>query len=353
MALGNPQSRCRGVERQSPMEHVENADRLILLATPAVDLRESFAQAVSRGLSSRPKTLPCRFLYDEIGSRLFSRVTELEEYYPTRAEREILETRSKELASRFPPETTLVELGSGSSDKTRRILRAFLLQRDSLRYVPIDISRVELERTAYSLLDEFSSLELLALAGEYRPALQFLSHRREFQGPKLLLWLGSSIGNFERPEAVRFLREVRATLRGEDRLLVGIDLRKDRETLEQAYDDPAGVTAAFNQNLLARINRELDGRFDVHAFRHKAVWEEDRGRVALFLVSLRAQRVMVNALDTEFSFTANEPIHTENSYKYSLVEIEALVDRAGFFLEEQWLDGSAQFSLNLFAPAGA
>ena len=174
--------------------------------------------------------------------------------------------------------------------------------------------------------------------------------RAEAERPKLVLWLGSNIGNFERSEAAAFLGQVRGTMTSADRLLVGIDLRKDRAVLEAAYDDAQGVTAEFNLNLLARINRELDGRFDLREFRHRAVYDEEAGRVEIYLVSTCSQRVAHRPLGLEVDFAAGEAMHTENSYKYSLVEIDSLARAAGLTLDRRWLDAGERFSLNLFEP---
>ena len=187
----------------------------------------------------------------------------------------------------------------------------------------------------------------MAVAAEYEEGLRRL--QSETGRPKLILWLGSNVGNLDREEAARFLRSVRETMTDLDRLLMGVDLRKDRITLEQAYDDSRGVTARFNLNLLARINQELGGRFDLARFRHRAVYNELLGRVEMHLESLVPQRVRIEQLDLEVRFAAGEAIHTENSYKYSPVEISALADTAGLRVERQWLDDERRFSVNLLA----
>jgi dimethylhistidine N-methyltransferase len=218
-----------------------------------------------------------------------------------------------------------------------------------LRYVPLDICRTVLEESSRDLLQTYPQLEVLAIAGEYHEGLDRL---RTIAAPnKLVLWLGSNIGNLERAEAARFLAQVRGTLTPGDRLLVGIDLRKDRATLEAAYNDPCGVTAAFNRNLLVRTNVELGGHFDVRSFEHRAVYDEEAGRVEMYLVSTRLQQVHVDRLALEVRFNAGEAIHTENSYKYSPTEIEALATAAGLRTEQAWLDPELRFRLNLFALA--
>jgi dimethylhistidine N-methyltransferase len=205
-----------------------------------------------------------------------------------------------------------------------------------------------LEESSESLLKEYPALEIVAIAGEYDVGLGHLN--TVVGGTKLILWLGSNVGNLERVEAARFLQRVRETMSPADCLLVGIDLRKDRAVLESAYDDAQAVTARFNLNLLYRINRELGAQFDLQAFRHRAVYNEDIGRVEMYLVSARAQDVFIEGLGLSLSFAEGEEIHTENSYKYSLVEIEALAKAAGLRLEHQWFDAERRFSENLLAP---
>lgn len=325
--------------------------RFELIETGADTHAAAFAQDVRAGLLGHPKSLSCRYFYDAEGSRLFEAICQLPEYYLTRAEREILVARSADLRARLPRGVMVVELGSGSAAKTRILIEALLPDRGMLRYVPIDISREMLEESAWGLLAQYPDLEIVAVAGEYQDGLGHLSAHAD--RPKLILWLGSSIGNLERREAAEFLHQVRDTMRPEDRLLVGIDLRKDRDILVPAYDDADGVTARFNRNLLARINRELGGCFDLTRFRHRAVYNEGDGRIEMYLVSADAQRVAIEGLGLEVSFAAGEAIHTENSYKYSLAEIEALAAQSDLRLEAQWFDAGGRFSLNLLAPTAS
>ncbi len=309
---------------------------------------DSFAAAVEAGLSARPKTLPCRFLYDEHGSALFEQICELPEYYLTRAEHQLLVDHGDQIAAAFSRPVTLAELGSGSSTKTRVLIEALLRRQPRLRYVPVDISRSMLEETAEALLEDYGALEVHAIAGEYQEGLR---HVRSETRPKVIAWLGSNVGNFERPNAARFLRGIRDVLSENDRVLIGIDLRKDRELLERAYDDRGGVTARFNLNLLARINRDLDGSFDLDRFAHRAEWREQEGRVKLGLESLEAQAITIKAIDRVVRFERGEHIHTEDSFKYSFAEIDDLADAAGLALEQRWLDATGAYSLNLFRPA--
>jgi L-histidine N-alpha-methyltransferase len=323
--------------------------RYALIETPAERDSDDFAAAVAAGLSQPDKTLPCRFLYDARGSKLFEAICQTPEYYLTRAEHEILEAHADQIAARFGERITLAELGSGSARKTRLLIEAFLARRAALRYVPVDISRGALETSARNLLARYPGLEVRAIASEYEEGLRLL--REETAGPKLVLWLGSNVGNFDRTEAAGFLRRVRRALAPADRLLLGVDLRKPRSVLEAAYDDARGVTARFTRNLLVRINRELGGSFKPAAFAHRARWLEEEGRIEIHLVSREPQRVAIAALGLEVAFAKDEAIHMEDSFKYSPAEIDALLEAASLRREERWLDQQGRFAVVLSAPA--
>jgi L-histidine N-alpha-methyltransferase len=323
--------------------------RFALIETGRDRHRDHFARDVRVGLTSVPKRLPCRYFYDGEGSMLFEEICRLPEYYLTRAEHEILDKHAATIAARVPAAVTLIELGSGSAAKTRLLIEALLRSRERLRYVPVDISRRMLEESSQALLEHYLRLEITAIAGEYDDGLERIPV--ESEPPRLVVWLGSNIGNLDRAEATAFLRRLRASIAATDQVLCGIDLRKDRAELERAYDDGRGVTARFNLNLLARINRELGGRFELSAFRHRAVYDEEAGRVTMALVSERAQQVRIDALGLDVDFAAGESIHTEDSYKYSLAEIDAVGAGGGFRVEARWFDHAGRFSLNLLAAA--
>jgi L-histidine N-alpha-methyltransferase len=321
--------------------------RFVLVETGLERERAQFIRDVTVGLTSVPKRLPCRYFYDQEGSRLFEAICALDEYYLLRAEREILQRRAAEIAGAVAPGAVLVELGSGSAVKTRILIEALLRRQRTLRYVPIDVSRSVLEQSSQALLADYPGLEIVAVAGEYLDGFEQL--KAEADHPRLVLWLGSNIGNLGRADAASFLRRLGGLLSPADRVLCGIDLRKERAVLDRAYDDASGITAAFNRNLLGRINRELGGHFDLDAFRHRAVYNEGAGRVEMYLVSTRAQHVTVDAIGLQFTFAAGEAIHTEDSYKYSLQEIQAVAAAAGLRLERHWLDDGLRFSANLLA----
>jgi dimethylhistidine N-methyltransferase len=340
------------------MPHAATGEQSERLSVQRLTARKEgdFAEDVRRGLTSRPKTLPPKYFYDELGSHLFDAICLLPEYYLTRAEAEIFARRAAEIVeaatSGAGVGVTLVELGSGSASKTRRIIEALLERQKRLTYVPVDISDAALEASAHALLGDYEHLRVSAYAADYDTALPRLPPELEDGGRALVLFLGSNVGNFDRAEARDFLRRLRGVLRAGDRLLLGADLKKDGAVLEAAYDDALGVTAAFNLNLLARINRELGANFSLRDFRHVALYDEAEGRVEMHLESRREQTVSVGALGLEVPFRAGERIHTENSYKYSLEELSALAADAGFGRAHTWLDAGGRFSSNLFV-AGA
>jgi dimethylhistidine N-methyltransferase len=330
-----------------PMQEVQVSSRFALTQGDPRAHLDDFATAVAEGLSRPQKSLPCRFLYDEVGSELFEEICDLPEYYLTRTEHALLERRADEIAALLPNPVALAELGSGSSSKTRLLIDALLRRQSALRYVPVDISRTALEDAARSLLSDYDALQVHAIADEYTAGLHHV--HAETERPLVIAWLGSNVGNFERSAAAGFLAGVRGQLEARDRLLIGIDLRKDADALEQAYDDAAGVTARFNLNLLGRINRELGGHFDLDRFAHRAVYRVEEGRVELGIHSLEDQEVEIAALDSVAKFEKDEMIHTEDSYKYSLEEIDTLAAASGFEVERRWLDPAGAYSLNLLA----
>ncbi|MBI4512181.1 MAG: L-histidine N(alpha)-methyltransferase [Deltaproteobacteria bacterium] len=297
---------------------------------------DALRKDVRHGLLATPKRLPFRWFYDEEGSRLFDEICTLPEYYLPRAEREILEAHADELAGVFPSGPTVVELGSGTAVKTRIVLEAILRRHGSAHYVPVDIAGSVLVESSRSLRSAYPSLGVTALHGDYDDALAEWSH---FPGaPRLVLWLGSNIGNFEREEATDFLGKLRERLKPGDRVLVGIDLIKDRAVLEAAYNDSRGVTARFNKNMIVRMMRELGAEFDLSGFSHRAFFNEATGCIEMHLLCDRPQRVDVRALGLQVDFSAGESIHTESSHKYSREEIEALATSAGLAVEHVWTD---------------
>jgi dimethylhistidine N-methyltransferase len=305
-----------------------------------------FSRDIRDGLSATPKHLFPKYLYDGLGSRLFAAICELDEYYLTRAEDEILKDRAGEIVSCLPNCETLIELGSGSAEKTRRLIEALTRRRPDLLFIPVDISPSALAESSRGLLADYPNLRIEAYAADYFQALGALDNRGV--NPVLVLFLGSNIGNFEPDQAIHFLRSIRRVLRPDDVLLLGADLKKDRQTLEAAYNDALGVTRAFIVNELERINRELDANFDLWAFGLRSSYNESLGRVEVYLESLRDQAVDVRALSLQIDVKAGERIHVENAYKFDHNGLESLGEQTGFRLERTWLDEQKRFSSNFF-----
>ena len=319
-----------------------------LLEEEKIQAESQFAHDVFTGLQKKQKSIPSLYFYDQRGSELFEDICTLPEYYPTRTETEILQTCSADIAGLFGNQVQIIELGSGSSLKTRLLLEAFLQKNGSAIYKPIDVSETILNESAQSLSQIYENLQIQPLAARYEEGLQKSISKNGISN--LILWLGSSIGNFTREEAVYFLKSVRELSSSNSYLLIGIDLRKEKALLERAYDDAQGVTAAFNLNLLERMNRELLADFDLSAFRHLSKYDEEKGRVEMNLVSQKKQTVHFGAPGFTVQFEAGESIHTENSYKYAMEEIEDLASQTGLILKQQWLDPKKWSSLNLFIP---
>lgn len=337
----------------------EKLDRLTMHRLNLVDGGNTFAQDVRDGLTSNPKKLLPKYFYDELGSRLFEAICCLPEYYVTRDEEEIIGERIDEITAEIKGSgagaVRLIELGSGSAQKTRHIIESLLRRDAELHYLPIDISSSSLERSAKELLEAYRSLRIEAYAADYLSALGALQSSAAQGLPDdlrtVVLFLGSSIGNLDADESVNLLGEVRRAIRPGDALLLGADLKKSRDILIPAYADALGVTAAFNLNLLVRINRELGGNFNLDKFEHRALYNEERGRVEMHLFSREAQAVRIGGIDLEVDFKSGESIHTENSYKYSAEDFRELAAATGFQLERSWFDRSRRFSLNLFSAA--
>jgi len=306
--------------------------------------QSEFASALLAGLSASPKSIPCRFLYDAAGSALFERITELPEYYPTRTEMQILAERAAEIARAAAPGHVLIEFGSGSSLKTELLLAEMHLL---YAYVPIDISAAALRAAQARVTERFPDLRVVPLCGDFSHPVVLPP---EIKGrPRLGFFPGSTIGNLEDAAAVELLASMAQSLGAGSRLIIGVDLKKDERRLIRAYDDESGVTAAFNLNLLKRANRELDTDFDVSQFDHLAIWDERRGRVALYLVSQADQSVDV--LGTRIDFAAGERIHTEYSHKYDIDGFHALAAKAGWKPLHVWTDPERLFSVHVLEAA--
>lgn len=309
----------------------------------------NLADDVRKGLAAQPKRFLPKYFYDELGSQLFEAICLLPEYYLTRAENEILKRYADEIAGSVDGQITLVEMGSGSASKTRLIIEALLRRQQQLLFMPVDISASALESSSRILLQSYPKLTIEAYAADYFAGLAELGKKPRRR--TLALFLGSNISNFDPEEALRFLHAMRSVLNKGDALLLGADLKKDPKILEAAYDDAMGVTSAFNLNVLARINRELGGTFDLRAFKHRAFYNEQAGRIEIYIQSLFTQRVRIEKLDLEVEFAAGELIHTENSYKYDRAGIARLANETDFEHTRTWLDSQERFSSNLLLAA--
>jgi L-histidine N-alpha-methyltransferase len=300
------------------------------------------ADDVRRGLTARPRRLPPKYFYDAAGSALFERITRLDEYYLTRVEAALLETVVEEVVRRVAPRD-LLELGPGSGDKARRFLDA-LAGRGGVRYVPVDVGADGLGEAIAALAADYPWLGIDAVVGDFERDLGGVPPPRP---PRLALFLGSTIGNFDPVPRRALLGEIRRRLGRDGRLLLGVDLVKDRRVLEPAYDDRAGVTAAFNRNILRVVNRALDGDFEPEAFRHRAFYNAHAGRIEMHLIADRGQRVHLRRLGLVLDFGAGEGIWTESSYKFTRESTAAMLAAAGFELEAWYTDAAQRFGLAL------
>ena len=302
----------------------------------------SFADDVRAGLTATRKRLSPKYFYDELGSALFEAICALPEYYLTRAESEILRDRASEIIDAVGGPVELVELGSGSAIKTRYLIDAAFARQPTLRFCPIDISGAALDASARALTREYPSIMVDGINADYLTGLARLS--RNGARRRLAIFLGSNIGNFEPSEAQSTLRALRAVLEPGDGFLLGADLKKDRTVLERAYDDATGVTAAFNRNLLGRINRELGGHFDLDLFGHSATYNDALSRVEICLISKKSHDVAIDALGLVVHFDEGEAIHTESAYKFDAASIGALANAADFAVTTSWTDAGQRFA---------
>ncbi len=332
---------------------------------------EEFANDIAICLASENKRLNPKYLYDPIGSQLFEQICLQPEYYLTRTEASLLERHAPLITNLVGSNIRIIELGSGSSSKTALLLRYLSSQKNRIFYFPIDISVSILMESTRRLKSQFPNANIIAIRSDYstgidRAAAKCMatdgvrgkkknninkSNNNNNQYSKLILFLGSSIGNFEPKAARSFLRSIRTKLHTNDFLLVGFDLQKDESVLTAAYNDKAGITAKFNLNLLARINRELGGNFKLEKFKHHAFYNREKHRIEMHLVSNITQQVYIEALDKNFSFGKGDSIHTENSYKYSLHQIAALAKDSGFRIKKAFTDEKRWFNMTLLSPS--
>ena len=303
----------------------------------------SIAEDVLEGFSRTPKSLPPKLLYDAAGSALFEQITCLPEYYPTRTEAGILTAHAEEICSHLRRNVSVSELGAGTATKTRILLRSLVQRQFGVNYFPLDVSDAALKLAKDEVESELGTVKVHPQVGDF-DNLTFLEHQSP---PRLVLYIGSSIGNLENDEAIALLQNIARNLSTGDKLLLGADLVKDAEVMHAAYDDDAGVTASFNKNLLVRINRELGGHFDPESFCHISFWNKAESRIELHLESACRQSVRIDALDMTLQFDQGERIHTENSYKYTVEHLENLLRSGGFQVEHTWTDPDSWFAVSL------
>lgn len=304
----------------------------------------AYAEEVRSGLTHYPKSLPCKLIYDAQGSALFEEITRLPEYYLTRAELQILRDCSGEIAQAVGAGITIVELGAGTAAKTCTLLQAFSRRQMQVRFFPVDISPAALQEARARVVQQCPQVSVRPVVADFSDGMGFL---RNIPGRKLVLYLGSSIGNFDPDTAVEMLTQICRQLAPNDALLLGTDLVKEESILVPAYDDAQGITERFSKNILCRLDKDLGAEFDLSTFAHVARWNPKQSRMEMYLESTRPQSVRIKLLDLCVRFANGERIHTENSYKYTLEMVENMLEPAGFSLTRTWYDSKKWFALHL------
>ncbi|MEE4541926.1 L-histidine N(alpha)-methyltransferase [Streptomyces sp. V4-01] len=336
----------RAASRAGAEDHLAPDDRFTLDdRLPADYFTATLHADVRRGLGGTPRTLPPKWFYDERGSDLFEEITRLPEYYPTRAEQEILDRRAVEIAT-LTRAATLIELGSGSSRKTRLLLDALTAGGTLRRYAPLDVSATALEEAGRAICRDYPGLRVAATVADFEGGLALSDE----PGPRLLAFLGSTIGNFDEEQRAAFYRTLALSLTSDDVLLLGADLVKEPEVLVRAYDDAAGVTAEFDKNVLHVLNRELGADFDPAGFDHVAVWDAEHERIEMRLRSRRAQVAKIPGLDLSVDFAEGEDLRTELSCKFRRETLTAELKEGGFTVRQWWTDAAGRFALLLAVP---
>ena len=318
--------------------------------SPTTPMTSEFARDVRDGLSLRPKQLYSKYLYDALGSHLFEAVCHLPWYPITRAENRLLSSFAQQMVGSVTDPAMLVELGCGSGEKIAIVADALRGRGSSVMVHLIDISRTALEQSERTL-GRLPHVSVVGHRATYEAGLRRAADLRTDDGTMLVLFLGSNIGNFDLPARQEFMREIRGCLRPGDGLLMGADLIKPEGDMLLAYDDPLGVTAAFDKNLLVRINRELGGTFDLNTFEHRAKWNTEASRMEMHLVSKQTQLVRVEACQAEFGFVRDESIWTESSYKFTPEVVREMGEQAGFRCRERWIDSESRFLATVFVAA--
>lgn len=304
----------------------------------------SFAQEIIYSLSQDRKFLHPKFFYDKKGSQLFDKICSLPEYYLTRTEIKILKKIGTEMRKYLGRNVRLVELGSGSSKKTRLILDTLSLIQDRVEYFPVDISDI-IKESSQELHHLYANLQITGIIDTYENGLDFISHYDDKQN--LIAFLGSSFGNFEQDEGIQFLKKINSVMKNNDLFLIGLDLVKEKSILENAYDDSQGITAQFNLNVLERINSELDADFDLKNFSHLALYNEEKQRIEMYLRSTKEQTVQIKKANLFLQLEKDELIHTENSHKYIILQIQNMFEKTGFKIKQIWQDNKNHYAMVL------
>jgi dimethylhistidine N-methyltransferase len=308
---------------------------------------EMFALDVLTGFSSKPKFLASKYFYDTKGSELFKKITETKEYYPTRCEFEIFNEQKEQIVKALPSEFSLIELGAGDGRKTRVLLEEMFEQKKDFEYLPIDISESAItEMTTKFVSDYTPQLKMHGVVGEYIEGLRWVKENRD--KPKVILFLGSNLGNFNETQAIVFLRTIWNSLEAGDVFIMGVDLKKDIDVMLDAYNDAGKVTSDFNLNVLTRINNELDADFDISQFQHFGTYNPKLGAMESYIISMVEQEVSIGYLKKKFVFKSFEPIHMEYSHKYSDQDIQFLANETGFKIDRCFSDSKKYFSDYLF-----
>ena len=303
-------------------------------------LQKTFAEELSQSIRKKQKSINPKFFYDQKGSELFEKICTIPEYYLTRSEISILNHLDGKLQPHLHGDFRLVELGSGSSQKTRILIDILTKLQNHVEYFPIDISKI-LKSSSITLQSDYKKLHITGIIDNYESGLEFIKNYDDMKN--LIVFLGSSFGNFEPESGINFLRRINSLMKKDDLFLIGLDLVKNKDMLRSAYDDSQGITSQFNLNILSRINSELRGNFDKHKFTHYVVYDESKQKIEMYLRSLIKQTVEIPNADLTLEIDENELIHTENSYKYTIQQIEQMFTTSGFLIRDIWYDENGYF----------
>ena len=336
----------KSIQREREYEKFIVDERLCYYEPSKNKLDKTFVEELSSSLNQKQKSIHPKFFYDKKGSKLFEKICKLTEYYLTRTEISILTQLHDKLPAHLNGEFRLVELGSGSSQKTRLLISILEGLHKQIEYFPIDISKILKESTT-TLLDDYENLRMTGIIDNYESGLDFVKNYDDKKN--LIVFLGSSFGNFDYEPGLRFLDKINSSMKDGDLFLIGLDLVKDKDVLEQAYNDSHGITAQFNLNVLSRINSELDSNFNVNKFAHHAVYNEEENRVEIYIRSLENQIVNITKAGITLEMKQGELIHTENSYKYTIPKIKEMFSSTGFRIRDMWFDEKRYFCLVLLS----